>query len=1116
MVLPVITRFCAGLFRLLLIAAFLAAFSGPARATTYSFTTKADMDTLSVGFSPQAGYPTVTRTGKNEISLVFPPGAEGLSAPPQTLDFKQSRFIKGVRPIPGGLAVELRSDAVGFVAWPAGQEGLKLQIYRDPQGAKWTPPGQAAAPQTPPGDVAAGGGQPPTSQAGRTPPPAGPGNGGGPPGPVAPGEKQTVNLPPLGQAAPAPQGGQSEGAAMRRDLPALPASLAGQGQGGTPPPGDAAQTAVGESFALRAGIQRQGPDAARVLRPGGAAPAVPSAPQANAAAPHATGAPAQAPAAPVPNNGASASGGKAAPHASPPDIPARPPANGTAQAARTAVEPRPPHDLPPLPPGLESREGEVKAQVTPPAPPIGSPPVSPVFSGPHVVRSVVSRDAPGTQAAAPAPGHETVPPPPPASPAGAADAPQQPPTGTDGPQSAQTAAPVPGGQEETASGEEPSAGQELTQVENENEGMLMAAQAKRLLGDNAEAKAMLGALKGRDTLTKEMREEVLYNLAEITFDMNKQDPLAHFEAIQAAFQEALNFNAKSHRIPGALLVLGMLNLKAGNIPEATAYFNILRKRYPNDENIPLISFYWGEHYFDKGDYQKAAKEYQDLIQRYPESRFVREASMGMAKSLVRLGQYQEAWQIADYIEKRWPRYYTEFPPLLRINGEIAYRMGDNAKSKDYYLTAYNIDPNAEGTDLVLARLGDVTANLGRPRESSEFYELAVKRFPDTEGGLISKMRLAERGVYDDPNISDMFTAFDKPATGGPEAIYTQIVRDHPKSPLAPLAQLKLAMWQLYKERYLQALESATTFGKKFPDNPLAPRAGEVAAAAFDRMAEPMLRNQQYAQLAELWREHPLLEKNRSLISDKGRLAAALSFLRTGNPQESLRLALPFVTPEQSEPGVNALMLALHIYQEGDAWREILTLVDKVRGWKFTMDQRQRLEYAVAQALEHLGDTTRSRPLWAKLAADFSLSAPRRAVALYYQAKEAKAKNDPEKTLVFAQEAMDLFVGNRSDPDKVADCLNMLVDATRSLGQYPQAVGYAERYGETLPPNGPDFAANRMRMATIYREMGDTAKWRATLEQMRDTMPDSVYGRMAAAELSSRAIEERASSLTRPN
>ncbi len=1061
---PVITRFSAGIPRLLVLAVCLVALPGSVWAASYSFTTKSDMDTLTVGFPSAGGYPTVTRTGRKEITLVFPPGMSVPDAPPENLNFSQSRFIAGVQPTSHGLVVTLRTDAFGFVGWPAGEGAIKIQIYRDPLGAKWTPDSSGAqngiSPDSAPSASVPGVPGPPDSKAPSEPP-------------QGRDEKRPAALPALEEKAPAPDAGADSG----RSLPSLPASLAGD-------PGRPQETASPEktdsrarepffavSHSLRSAVEHAGPDAAKVLRPGGIV----------------------APPSPVPSVSPDAAGKASSP--SSPDHAASPP-------SPVADASGPSGGLPPLPPGLMGREGEVKGAVTPPAPPIAPAPVAPVFSGPQAVRSGVSRKT--EQAEAPAS--------PEAAPSPAPGAPESAPT----PPAEQEKAQADAG--EQPEGEQAADGQTSDEggTEFDADGMLLAAQSSRLAGDNETALEMLEGLKARQDLTEEQREEVLYTLAESLYDIHKGEPLAHFDTIQGAYQEALNYNAKSQRIPGALLILGMINLKAGNIPEATAYFNILRKRYPNDENIPLIHFYWGEHHFEKGDYQKAAQEYQELIQRYPESRFVREASMGMAKSLVKLGQFQDAWQIADYIEKRWPRYYTEYPPILRINGEITYRLGEYRKAKDYYLTAYNIDPNAEGSDLVLARLGDIASKLKNAKESREFYELAVARFLEEEGGLISKMRLAEQGVYDDPSISEMFSAFEKPLQGGPEAIYSQIVKDHPTSALAPLAQLKLAMWYLFKDNYLQSLEAGTTFEKKFPDNPLSPRAGEVAATAFDKMAESLLKNQQYARIAELWREHPLLAKHRSLISEKGQLAAALSLLRTGHPRESLSLALPFIGPTQNEAGIKALLLALHIYTEGDAWREVLELAEKVRDWRFTLDQRQRVEFAAALALENLGDTAKSRPLWARLAADFSLAPARRAVAMYYQAKEAKAKNDAEKILVFAQEAVNLLRETKTDPEKVTDALNMLVDAAKNLGLYPAALKWAEEYGGTLPENGPDYAANRFRMASIYREMGDTAKWRQTLEQMRDAMPNTRYGKMAASELSSRSLEERAQSLTRVN
>jgi tetratricopeptide (TPR) repeat protein len=168
----------------------------------------------------------------------------------------------------------------------------------------------------------------------------------------------------------------------------------------------------------------------------------------------------------------------------------------------------------------------------------------------------------------------------------------------------------------------------------------------------------------------------------------------------------------------------MLNLKAGNMPEANAYFNILRKRYPNDENIPLINFYWGEHYFEKGDYQKAAQEYQNsssAIRRAATARGLH----GHGQIPGEAGTISGGLQIADYIEKRWPRYYIGIPSAFAHKRRDRLPARGYKKAKDNYLTAYNNDPNAEGTDLVLARLGDIASRLHRTRNRWSFYELAV-------------------------------------------------------------------------------------------------------------------------------------------------------------------------------------------------------------------------------------------------------------------------------------------------------------------------------------------------------------------------------------------------------
>lgn len=651
--------------------------------------------------------------------------------------------------------------------------------------------------------------------------------------------------------------------------------------------------------------------------------------------------------------------------------------------------------------------------------------------------------------------------------------------------------------------------------EDHDANTLVAAQAEKLAGNYDAAITMMSDLKKKSDLSKDVREETLHSLAATLLDKYREDPVAHYDEIQGALLEAVNANTDSFRVPEAMLHLGMLNLRAGNIPEAKGYFNVLRKKYPSDANVPLINFYWGEYYFDRGDFKKAAEEYQALIEKFPESKYVREGAMGLAKTLVRLSRYKEAAQIADYINKRWPRYYVEFPQILRIDGDIAFKNGDMKKARDDYMLFYNMSPKVKDEDLVLSRLGDIYAKLGNRPAAVDFYNMAVKDYPDAEGGLIAKMRLAEQGVHDQPTISEMFSLFDKPAYGSPEDIYEGIIRDHPNSPLAPLAQIKLAMWLLYRQNYPDSLKAAARYLERYPKSELAPKAEEVAITAFEKMAGDLIAHKDYARLVASYRDNPILAANRGMLSDQTRLGLALAYLRTGKTRDALAEALPYIGPRENDNGMMALTMAMGIYEDERSWRDIVDLARKVQSWKFGATPRRRLEYVVAQALENLGESDRAMTIWRKLAGDQALESGKRCYAMYFMARASMAQKDYAKAELYAGEAAFMFKESGQDPDKRKAALNILVESTRALGQFPKALKWAREYADMCKEGDDDWASNRLREAAILRAMGDVDGWRKTLVAMRDAAPDSLYGRMAASDLATNGLESRLNALTQP-
>lgn len=957
-------------WRILLLAVVLAVL--PDRATlalSVSTVTRADTDSLIVQFAPAGIFPSISRTGAREITLNFPPGSLADEKKPENVDFGSSRLVEDLRLTGDTMVVRLRTDGFGYVGWPDGEHAVKLQIYRDPAGANWSPAGQST-----------------------TSPPAGP--------PVASSAVTLPVTPPNNKPGPL-------------ELPPLPPALAAPVSG--PAGGPSAPLAAKEPYyavpySLRAQALHVPPEKSPILRPAGLDMPAASGKTAGTA-PVAGGSPV----------GAAGQGGLRV---------MLPPIPAAVTAAGEVGPPGAPAPGPVLPPtqetgpaGTATPPADVAAKTTPP------PEVPPVVE------------------------------------------------------------------------------------ENPDATLLVAAQAEKLAGNFEAAKNMMEGLKANPKLAKDLREEVLHSLAALYADLYKDDPAAHYDQIQGAFQEAINTNTSSYRVPEALLQLGLLNLKVGNLPEAKGYFNVLTKKYSTDASVPLVNFYWGEYYFDHGDYKKAADEYQALIEKFPESKYVRDGAMGLAKTLTRLGRYKDAAQIADYIDKRWPRYYIDFPQILRINGDIAYRNGDMNKARDNYLMFYNLQPKIKDADLVLARLGDIYARLGNKPASVDFYNMAIKEAPDAEGGLIAKMRLAEQGVHDQPSITEMFTLFDKPQYGSPEDIYNSIIRDHPESPLASLAQIKLAMWYLFRENYPDSIKAAARFLEAYPQSDLAPRATEVALAAFEKMAADRLARKDYDRLVATWREYPVLAANRDKLSDQTRLGLALALLRTGSPRDALVESLPFIGPKENDNGNMALMMALSIYQNDRAWNDIVELARKVQGWRFGPTQRRNVEFAVAEALENLGDTARSRQLWTKLAGDQSLESGKRCFAMYYMAKDALAKKELEKAELYAGEAVVMFQETGKAPDKLKGALNVLVEASRGLGQYPKALKWAQDYAGLCKEGDEDWSANRFRIATIQRAMGDLTGWRKTLTAMRDAAPDSLYGRMAASDLATNGLQNRLDALT---
>ncbi|WP_029898382.1 tetratricopeptide repeat protein [Desulfohalovibrio reitneri] len=1044
----------AGPFRLL--AAVLAVLlfqAAPAAALDVSLSVSDSTETLTLEFDRAPPRAEVSRTAADRVTVNFPQSFWDGVQPPVTRRFGDSRLVNEVRPAPDGVLVDLKTDGFGFIRMPQQGERVVVQFFRDPIGSRWQPREDAAQAEPAPSPEPESAPAPEPEQ--RSEPPA---QAETAPAQPAPPEPEESAEPEATAVEPAPE-------------PSPEPAMA---------PAQRPEARVESPFSLRAPVRRKGPEGApsySTSPANGQAVSPESGLGVSESVPSPGGEPVEE-AARVPGGGDPAPEGRAATTAGGSGMVmanGRPWPGEMGQGNGSVRMPITRQTLPEMlaeaESGVERAAGEAGRAVEGAAEDVGR------------AAEESYRDAPLAEEAT----EETA-------------ALEGEPAPKEAPEE-----PAP----ETAEQEKPEPDPELDRRD-----AMQRALAAMNGGKYRLAVTELETLLQDPGLTADMRENALFNLARARFQLYQDNLSAHYDDVTGAFERAMNADPDSPRVAEALLNLGLVNLRVGNLPEARGYFNLLRKRYPNDENIPYIDYYWGNHYYAEGDYQQAADHFQALVQNHPDSRVVRPASVKLARSLNELGYYDQAYQMVDFVDKRWPRYYVESPGFLRLSGTVANNLERYQEAKEDYWTYYNLSPGAEEMDVVLARIGDIYLREDKVEPAKEVYTRVADRYPDQQGGLIAKMRLAEEGVYDDPTTEQMFSVFDRPFTLRPSRIYSRIVEDYPKSALAPLAQLKLAMWHLFRSQPDEALAAVEGFIEKYPKNSLRARAEEVGYGAFEKSVAGASDNGNWARIVGMWERFGFLRENRDELLPDTRMAVAMAYWKRDEGRKALVLAEPFLEGEkQGKLSEMALNLALDIYLGRHNWSEVVGLAKTAKDWELPGKLRQDVSYAHALSLVNLGRLEESEGLWSKLAQDFELPPAERATALYYMAVLAGRENQLEKQFLYAQEALAGFVAENASQGKVKDLLTMLINVTERAGRMNDALNWALEYDRLVTPEDEDWAPFRIRLAGIYRDMGDREAWREVLRDVIEKKPDSIYARTARSALDTWRLEQETEQFT---
>lgn len=305
-----------------------------------------------------------------------------------------------------------------------------------------------------------------------------------------------------------------------------------------------------------------------------------------------------------------------------------------------------------------------------------------------------------------------------------------------------------------------------------------------------------------------------YGLAEAYFRLYQDDISLHFTRILDLYQAAMVNYPDSGHIPRALLMMGRAASLADENYLARAYYNMVNTRYRRSESAAWAQIYTGQLDIAEGNFEQAIKIFEDVLARWPEGDFRKDAELSLLQAYFGMEQWGQAVDLIEDIMRREPNFHVIYPQLLYYMGESLYQLQRYPEAREYLLWAINLNPQMQNGDIILTRIGDTFRYERAYRAATEMYNNAINMFPNSDGGQMAKMRLSEEPEENKEHPWEIFQV--KPSAAALQ-VYREVETNYGDRPVGQLARLKMAVWYYKTAAFAQSLETGMELMREHPD-----------------------------------------------------------------------------------------------------------------------------------------------------------------------------------------------------------------------------------------------------------------------------------------------------------
>ncbi|MFZ5587570.1 MAG: tetratricopeptide repeat protein [Thermodesulfobacteriota bacterium] len=405
--------------------------------------------------------------------------------------------------------------------------------------------------------------------------------------------------------------------------------------------------------------------------------------------------------------------------------------------------------------------------------------------------------------------------------------------------------------------------------------------------------------------------EASFRRADAFFYQHERNLQPVFWDVMAYYQLALERFPDSDQAPWALLMMGKASNLFGEPYRAQGYFEWVIKDYPKSDYASLAMVQRGQAYLAQLDYNRALDEFRQVTERYPDHRYRKDAEWGLVQAYFGLAAWDRAAALLGEMLARQPRLYLEEPEVLYYLGEAQFQQRKYPEARAAFLWVLNIKPDIRDNDIILARVGDTYQYEGEHKTAQDVYKQVVNLYPNSDGALVARIRLAESPEKDAQHPWDIFQV---KATTDALKTYQEIAEKHANRAVGQLAQLKLGVYYYKIKDYPQSLAALEKLLNDHPRSPFKPEADyTLNLAALGQLDNLRQANQPMELMNAYLRLRPYLLRPNG--NDVLKLLA-WSYERTGLNDRAARTYRVLVSRGLDEPDL-ALALARNLMVEGD-------------------------------------------------------------------------------------------------------------------------------------------------------------------------------------------------------